>query len=407
MVRGRRRLGIVGSALLAAVLVLTGGDMPARAVTPDQVVTAAKLAYEAYQKLYGGQLTLEQAKTQIIDAIRSAQAQIIAHIDAIAAANVRACARSAVIDVVDIRAMTPDSLQAFARDATACVTLAEALTYASTDRAAIDQVGFALNTVGPIALAARAFAGLSTPATKDTLIAANNGLMVKLSPSCFATPLWGDAQGGRVEVELRCRAYNGNVGYDFVVIRARRGQPLPPFDYSDATTDAMRGTSYEVATAVLPVLAAVNAGPTRLPQSQLRVAYVDSQETVGEPGAATNAIDGDPSTIWHSRWYSSMAPMPHEIRLDLGASFSVTKLYYLPRQNTVNGWIVDYQVYISADGTNWGAAVATGSFARTTAEQAIAFAAKTGRYVRLRALNEINGNPWTCMAELGVGVRLP
>lgn len=219
---------------------------------------AAKLAYEAYQKFFSGELTVEQAKTQIIDAIRSAQTQIVAHIDAIAAANVRACARSAVIDVVDIQTMTQDTLQAFARDATSCVTLAEALIAASTDQAAIDQVGFALNTVGPVALSTRAFAGLSTPATRDTLIAANNNLRVKMSPACFATPLWGDAQGGRVEVELRCRAFSGNVGYDFVVIRLRRGQPLPPMDYSDAIAEAMRGTSHELAGMVLPVLTAVS-----------------------------------------------------------------------------------------------------------------------------------------------------
>ena len=84
---------------------------------------------------------------------------------------------------------------------------------------------------------------------------ADTTLMTKLTPSCFATPLWGDAEpGGPVEVELRCTAYNDHVGSDFVVRRLRRGQPLPPFNYAFARTEAMQGTSYLVAVAVLPVL---------------------------------------------------------------------------------------------------------------------------------------------------------
>src|SRR5262245_25038065 len=35
---------------------------------------------------------------------------------------------------------------------------------------------------------------------------------------------------------------------------------------------------------------------------QLRVVSVDSQELVGENGAATNAIDGNPATFWHTEW---------------------------------------------------------------------------------------------------------
>ena len=47
----------------------------------------------------------------------------------------------------------------------------------------------------------------------------------------------------------------------------------------------------------------------------------DSQELVGENGAATNAIDGTPATFWHTEWYQRTAPLPHTIVLDLGAGY--------------------------------------------------------------------------------------
>jgi len=51
---------------------------------------------------------------------------------------------------------------------------------------------------------------------------------------------------------------------------------------------------------------------------------------------------------------------------------------------------------------NWGTAVATGTFAAGSAEQQVAFAAKAGRYIRLRALSELQGYPWTAVSELQV-----
>src|SRR5262249_42299737 len=61
-----------------------------------------------------------------------------------------------------------------------------------------------------------------------------------------------------------------------------------------------------------------------------------------------------------------------------------------------------YQFYVSPDGITWGSAVATGTLAADTTEKTVRFTAKTGRYVRLVAVSEINGNAWTSAAELNV-----
>ncbi|MFI8100585.1 endo-alpha-N-acetylgalactosaminidase family protein [Streptomyces sp. NPDC086023] len=146
-------------------------------------------------------------------------------------------------------------------------------------------------------------------------------------------------------------------------------------------------------------------GERLVPQAQMRVAAVDSEETAGENGRASNVLDGDPATIWHTQWYQSTAPMPHEITLDLGAAYDVSALHYLPRQTQSNGRIADYQVFTSTDGVTWGAAAAGGTFWDTTAQQTVNLAPRAARYVRLKATREVGGNPWTSVAELNVGYR--
>ncbi len=131
-----------------------------------------------------------------------------------------------------------------------------------------------------------------------------------------------------------------------------------------------------------------------IPQSEMSVHYFDSQETTGEDGRAVNAIDGDLGTIWHTRWYFQTDPLPHEIQLDLAEIRPVTALQYLPRQNSANGRIAEYEIYVSIDAVAWGTPVATGIWGNTSAEQTVTFPAQEGRYVRLRALSEVNGNPW-------------
>ncbi|MEU0562362.1 discoidin domain-containing protein [Dactylosporangium sp. NPDC006015] len=141
-----------------------------------------------------------------------------------------------------------------------------------------------------------------------------------------------------------------------------------------------------------------------LPRTGWSLRYADSQETVGENGAATNAFDGNTATFWHTKWSGGSAPLPHEIQIDMGASHAVSGLRYLPRQDTgpgaANGRIGQYEVYVSTDGVTWGTPVTTGTFANDAGLKEIRFTAKSGQYLRLRALSEVNGNPWTTAAEI-------
>lgn len=253
------RIGASAMAVVTGAAVSLTGASPARAIDPVTVIEAAASAYKTYKELTANTLTLEQATSRIINAINAAKTEIMAHNDRLAAAEVRACADSAVINIVDLQALTIDSRQIFAQNATECVTRANALLSVVTAPAQIDELGFALNAVGPIALVARASANLGTAALQQALINANNTDISRLTPTtaCHPTFLNGDSPPSwPKEVDLSCTAYNGEVGSETIVCRCVPGRPRPEFDYTRARAKAMRSTSFAVANAVLPVLMA-------------------------------------------------------------------------------------------------------------------------------------------------------
>lgn len=137
--------------------------------------------------------------------------------------------------------------------------------------------------------------------------------------------------------------------------------------------------------------------PAELPRGLMKVVSVDSYQA-GDEGY--KAIDNDPSTIWHTAWTPTNAPLPHNIQIDLGDDYRVSKMTYVPRADGSNGRIKDYELYISNDRTNWGTYVKKGAFTNTSAATTIEFTAKAGRYAKLVALSEVNGNAWTSAAEI-------
>jgi endo-alpha-N-acetylgalactosaminidase len=139
-----------------------------------------------------------------------------------------------------------------------------------------------------------------------------------------------------------------------------------------------------------------------LAQSSLSIASVSSEEP-GSWNFAAFAIDGDTDSLWHTRWINSPATYPHNIVIDLGAQHPVNCLRYLPRQDAPFGRILNYEIHVGADTSSFGAPVASGAFTTDGAEKVIAFAAKTGRFVRLRALSSEDGSSYASAAEIRIG----
>jgi galactose oxidase len=131
-----------------------------------------------------------------------------------------------------------------------------------------------------------------------------------------------------------------------------------------------------------------------------------SSQAAGHP--ASYAIDGNNATFW-----LSTSKVPHNITIDMHAVKDVSGLTYLPRQDASSGGDVgEYSVSVSTNGTNWGPAVATGTWSNDKTLKSAEFAGVAARYVRLSALT-VAGNQVMSAAEIGlltdpaVGPALP
>lgn len=129
------------------------------------------------------------------------------------------------------------------------------------------------------------------------------------------------------------------------------------------------------------------------------VVYVDSQED-GSPAIA--AFDGSLATFWHTEWIANPPPgYPHELQLDLGSTRTLELIEYYPRADgTPNGTILDYTFYLSDSTASWGSPIASGTFPANVSPKFLTIPQASGRYLRLVAGSEINGNPWASIAEL-------
>ena len=123
----------------------------------------------------------------------------------------------------------------------------------------------------------------------------------------------------------------------------------------------------------------------------------------GDNGAAANLVDGDPNTIWHTMYSVTVAIYPHNVDFDCGESKTLKGFTFLPRQSGTNGWVKDYEVYVSNDGKTWGDPIHKGTFERNAKEKRVMFA-KThkARYIRFNALNSHDGQDFASGAEFGV-----
>jgi hypothetical protein len=130
---------------------------------------------------------------------------------------------------------------------------------------------------------------------------------------------------------------------------------------------------------------------------------VDSEETAGEDGKGANAVDGDPATFWHTQWQDTNPPCPHEITIELIPPTTIKGFTYLPRQDdSENGTIKDYEFYVSNDGDDFGQPVSKGTFEDSKDLKTVTFDPQKCRFIKLKALSEVNDEAWTSAAEIGV-----
>ncbi len=132
-----------------------------------------------------------------------------------------------------------------------------------------------------------------------------------------------------------------------------------------------------------------------------KVVRADSEDAAHE-NIASNVVDGDADTFWHTQWQPTNAPMPHELVVDLGREVSLRGVRCLPRQDMTNGRIAQYEIAVSSDGREWKVAT-KGSWKNIDDWQEAAFRSPTAaRFLKLIVRSEVKGNPFAAAAELDV-----
>lgn len=130
-----------------------------------------------------------------------------------------------------------------------------------------------------------------------------------------------------------------------------------------------------------------------IPQAGITASATSSEEG-HEPD---KALDGDSATTWHTK--SSPAHLPESITLDLGGSYDVNEVKYLPGPEVGDGTITKYNLYVSTDGVNF-TKVDSGVWEADGLEKSAIFEKTKASYVRLEAAQGI-GNVASA-AELNV-----
>ncbi|GFJ93990.1 hypothetical protein Prum_076320 [Phytohabitans rumicis] len=264
-----RLLRTVAAGTLAVAIAVAGAGQPAQAAPQDN--SATNVSAQAFDwvtavlvvagSVFGGGSSsdLDAAIQQVIAAIEASEVRILNHVDAIASAEVQACARSHTIEFADINFMSTSVRQLWAQEATRCAGLASAYLDAVQSKQATDNIGHVIGEIYAIAIAARAKAGLVNGI--DLLIRdqirSYETLVVKLAPACTEDRVIERDFDGRVvivEIQYHCVAYNGDDAFGIEVWR--RGTILVgrPLDREAVANYATRNTSRAVAQTALPRL---------------------------------------------------------------------------------------------------------------------------------------------------------
>jgi hypothetical protein len=158
---------------------------------------------------------------------------------------------------------------------------------------------------------------------------------------------------------------------------------------NSAATDGLESDDYAIA-AEFNVYQDTEFVPaySKIIDSSAFTATASSEELSGEGadnGHAIHAIDGNDATFWHTNWSEAQEGanvFPFTYTIDLGTTYNVNKLDYLPRVDRLAGAIGDYELFISNDGVNF-TSVASGIWAGDNDLKEATFDAINARYVQI------------------------
>ncbi|GMW00891.1 MAG: hypothetical protein AMXMBFR84_20280 [Candidatus Hydrogenedentota bacterium] len=182
-------------------------------------------------------------------------------------------------------------------------------------------------------------------------------------------------------------------------------KPRSPFGTGNVAADSPTGITHvggirweegAASEAYQAVLAFVRTAQQRRDPVKM-TATVDSYSPEYPPAYA---VDGNPATIWHTEFVGASPGYPHELVVALESPQGVAAVTYHPRTDGDSGRVKAFEIFVSADGENWGEPVATGEWANDATPKTAFVPPAEVRYVKLRGLSEVKGQPYMSVAEL-------
>ncbi|MBX3433673.1 MAG: discoidin domain-containing protein [Pirellulales bacterium] len=208
-----------------------------------------------------------------------------------------------------------------------------------------------------------------------------------------------------------------------VVVRNDRGQFVissndTPVEYSldGAKTwqQSLGPIRHDAACILLTRISSASLGT--LVSSSRFEAYVDRSTWTAvassyEPGEGPpqHMFDGNPSTIWHSRWSSDKPEAPHQILVDMAELQTLTAVVVTGRTDLPNGRVKSFRLSLSPDDRNYGQPVVEGELQNNSQPQRIELpSAVQARYLKLEVLSDHSGHGFGSIAELTIdsGVKI-
>jgi len=256
----KRLLGGVLAVCLAVPVAVGGTARPAKADPAVWINVAVAVAGKLFGGGGGGGGDLEQAKREILAAISASQQDILNHIDAIAAADVRACLRSGTLLMPNIDQMDVYTLPVFMENSINCATRSSAYFDAVQDLSAADNIARLMGEIYSIAMISFEKMGFDSTYLLDDLIGSYEAVLNKVKPACGDDwQTWNDNEWGfYTEHRYHCQAFNGDSASWMEYWYGSNVEN--PIDHAWVESEAMRNTVRPHVVQTLAQLKQIRAG---------------------------------------------------------------------------------------------------------------------------------------------------
>jgi hypothetical protein len=248
-----RALAVTTAALALLVPVTAGPALAEPDGNQQVIVRMANELFKLFRIFSDGSVSPEEVASLIEDSVNevtAAENQVLSHMDAIAAAEHVGNARNAAIEYQNLPEFDDLTVGIWALTVSNQATNAGEMLRRVDDKATVDDLGTAVQTLYPIALVARSTAGITSTGIQPAYREINQEIIRKLAPSCR----WFNAEPGIPSIRsYQCQAYDGHVEVCLEIYQ--NGQYLRgPVNLNAVADAATRHTSRGAAQAILAAL---------------------------------------------------------------------------------------------------------------------------------------------------------